>query len=172
MNKPIGDLELHYPTRFQLLVLPIEGRHYSCDMELTFIWTMAEKLRSIEPNYLIITLSVFCAWMHRRSLRGLAWVWKEMFNFSFEITVVFYTFTVVCWHFFTEDESASGELSGNESKESTESSQVVTINPEDDDKCDPNPCRNGGTCVSNYNYIDGYVCECADDFGGITCGGG
>ncbi|CAH3021606.1 unnamed protein product, partial [Porites evermanni] len=73
-------------------------------------------------------------------------------------------------HFFTEDESASGELSGNESKESSESSQVVTINPEDDDKCEPNPCRNGGTCVSNYNYIDGYVCECADDFGGITCG--
>ena len=95
-----------------------------------------------------------------------------MFNFSFEVTVVFYTFTVICWRFFTEDESASGELSGNESKESSESSQVVTINPEDDDKCDPNPCRNGGTCVSNYNYIDGYVCECADDFGGITCGGG
>ena len=52
-------VELHYPTHFQLLLLPTQG-HYSCDMELTLILTLAEKLRSIEPNYLIITLSVFC----------------------------------------------------------------------------------------------------------------
>ena len=135
-----------------------------------YIKTLAKKLRSIE-NYMIITLSFFGCEYVVQAWEG--WVWKEMFNFSFEvIAVVFYTFTITCWHFFTEDGSASGELSGNESKESSESSQVVTVNPGDDDKCNPNPCSNGGTCVSNYNYIDGYVCECADDFGGITCGGG
>lgn len=68
------------------------------------------------------------------------------------------------------DDGTSGELSGSGVKESPESS-VVTINKENGDKCEPNPCHNGGTCVVNYNLIDGYQCECADDYGGITCSG-
>ncbi|XP_046564253.1 protein jagged-1b-like isoform X2 [Haliotis rubra] len=32
--------------------------------------------------------------------------------------------------------------------------------------CDPNPCQNGGTCVSNRL---GYSCTCRDNYGGNDC---
>ncbi|XP_032242854.2 lipoxygenase LoxA [Nematostella vectensis] len=39
------------------------------------------------------------------------------------------------------------------------------------DKCkDVTRCKNGGTCVNDYNKIDGYYCDCAPDFGGLDCG--
>ena len=70
----------------------------------------------------------------------------------------------------TGDGSGSGELSSGGDKESPDH-EVVTVKPQDEDKCDPNPCKNGGTCVRNFNYIDGYQCQCADDYGGLSCGG-
>lgn len=71
---------------------------------------------------------------------------------------------------FTEDDGASGEVPGSGVKESSEYT-VPVIKNVDENKCEPNPCHNGGVCVQNYNLIDGYQCECADDFGGITCNG-
>ena len=63
----------------------------------------------------------------------------------------------------TDGASGSGELPSSGNNES--------LKPGNEDKCEPNPCHNGGTCIADYNLIDGYKCECADDFGGITCGG-
>lgn len=68
---------------------------------------------------------------------------------------------ILCQRSEADDGSGSGEAVGSGSKTSSE---VIA------DKCEPNPCRNGGTCVRDYNLIDGYRCDCADDFGGITCG--
>ena len=63
-----------------------------------------------------------------------------------------------------QDDSFSGEFPGSGEKDSPETKT-------NDDKCEPNPCQNGGTCVVNYDLIDGYKCECEEDFGGITCNG-
>ncbi|XP_031573741.1 allene oxide synthase-lipoxygenase protein-like [Actinia tenebrosa] len=35
--------------------------------------------------------------------------------------------------------------------------------------CAKSPCKNSGTCINDYNRIDGYRCQCQDDFGGINC---
>ncbi|XP_020901452.1 allene oxide synthase-lipoxygenase protein [Exaiptasia diaphana] len=37
------------------------------------------------------------------------------------------------------------------------------------DNCAKAPCKNGGTCINDYNKIDGYRCDCQTDFGGINC---
>ncbi|KAJ7393684.1 hypothetical protein OS493_003342 [Desmophyllum pertusum] len=84
--------------------------------------------------------------------------------------VLLVAFIVLCHSTKAEDDIASGELPGSGVQESPESS-VITIKTEDEDKCEPNPCHNGGTCVKTYNLIDGYQCDCADDYGGITCSG-
>ena len=63
---------------------------------------------------------------------------------------------------FLDYGSGSGESAGSGSQSFSEVK---------DDKCEPNPCKNGGTCSRDYNLIDGYRCDCADDFGGFTCGG-
>ena len=34
------------------------------------------------------------------------------------------------------------------------------------DDCDPNPCKNGGTCVDG---IGSFICNCKDGFKGLTC---
>lgn len=70
----------------------------------------------------------------------------------------------------SEYDDASGDVAGSGIKESSESS-AQTIKDVEENKCEPNPCKNGGECVQNYNLIDGYQCHCADDFGGITCNG-
>jgi len=62
---------------------------------------------------------------------------------------------------FLDYGSGSGESAGSGSQSFPEVK---------DDKCEPNPCKNGGTCSRDYNLIDGYRCDCADDFGGFTCG--
>ncbi|XP_057314445.1 uncharacterized protein LOC130655679 isoform X2 [Hydractinia symbiolongicarpus] len=36
-------------------------------------------------------------------------------------------------------------------------------------KCDPNPCKNDGTCRDDDKKIDGFVCKCSDDFTGKHC---
>ena len=69
----------------------------------------------------------------------------------------------------TDDASGSGALPTSSNNESLYI--AATVNSENEDKCEFNPCHNGGTCIADYNLIDGYKCECADDFGGITCGG-
>ena len=78
-------------------------------------------------------------------------------------------FVLHLW-FFSEYDGASGDVPGSGVKESSEST-VSTIKNVEESKCEPNPCQNGGVCVQNYNFIDGYQCQCADDFGGITCNG-
>ena len=70
----------------------------------------------------------------------------------------------------TDDASGSGELPSSGNNESLDFA-ATKLKAENDDKCEPNPCQNGGTCTSDYNLIDGFKCECAKDFGGITCGG-
>lgn len=70
--------------------------------------------------------------------------------------------------FTEEDGFYSGEVPGSGVKELTEFPPIKT---ESENKCEPNPCHNGGVCVENFNFIDGYKCQCADDFGGITCNG-
>lgn len=37
------------------------------------------------------------------------------------------------------------------------------------DPCDPDPCRNGGVCVSNCTDVPDYFCRCTDGFGGKNC---
>ena len=69
-----------------------------------------------------------------------------------------------------DDASGSAEFPGSGNNESLDVA-ATTVKPENDDKCEPNPCQNGGTCTADYNLIDGFKCECAEDFGGITCGG-
>lgn len=71
---------------------------------------------------------------------------------------------------FSEYDGVSGDVPGSGVKESSESTVPMIKNVEEN-KCEPNPCQNGGICVQNYNLIDGYQCQCADDFGGITCNG-
>lgn len=75
--------------------------------------------------------------------------------------VVLVVVIVLC-HSIKADDSFSGEFLGSGEKDSPETKT-------NDDKCEPNPCQNGGTCVVNYDLIDGYKCECEEDFGGITC---
>ena len=43
----------------------------------------------------------------------------------------------------------------------------------DQDQCAPNPCKNGGRCVSVGLHGNGkaFVCECANGFNGDTCEG-
>ena len=81
----------------------------------------------------------------------------------------------ICFFFFlwlfSEYDGASGDVPGSGVKESASESSVPIIKNVGDDKCEPNPCHNGGACEQNYNLIDGYQCHCADDFGGITCNG-
>lgn len=82
-------------------------------------------------------------------------------------------YAVVLWTFnlrlFTEEDGFySGEVPGSGVKES---SDFLPIKTESENKCEPNPCHNGGVCEENVNFIDGYKCQCADDFGGITCNG-
>ena len=81
---------------------------------------------------------------------------------------------ICCYRFFflwlfSEYDGASGDVPGSGVKESSES--TVSMKNVEENKCEPNPCQNGGVCVQNYNFIDGYQCQCADDFGGITCNG-
>ena len=38
-------------------------------------------------------------------------------------------------------------------------------------RCDPNPCKNEGTCQNDENKIDGYVCMCPTEFTGRRCQG-
>ena len=71
---------------------------------------------------------------------------------------------------FSEYDGVSGDVPGSGVKESSESALPMIKNVEEN-KCEPNPCQNGGVCEQNYNFIDGYQCQCADDFGGITCNG-
>lgn len=71
---------------------------------------------------------------------------------------------------FVDEGSGSGEFPSSGSKESS-GSVAATVKLKNEDKCEPNPCQNGGTCITNYNLIDGYKCQCADDYGGITCAG-
>ena len=37
------------------------------------------------------------------------------------------------------------------------------------DPCNPNPCKNDGTCVENKDKTGRYQCTCAEGFGGDTC---
>lgn len=38
----------------------------------------------------------------------------------------------------------------------------------EEDKCHPNPCKNGGVCTEANGQ---YVCTCAEGFKGINCQG-
>lgn len=82
--------------------------------------------------------------------------------------VVLVALIVLCHSSKAEYDGVSGDVPGSGVKESSESTVPMIKNVEEN-KCEPNPCQNGGICVQNYNLIDGYQCQCADDFGGITC---
>jgi len=85
-----------------------------------------------------------------------------------KLPAVLVAFIVLCHFSKAEEGSGSGELPSSGSKESTDAASA-TVKLENEDKCEPNPCQNGGTCQRDYNFIDGYRCDCADDYGGITC---
>lgn len=38
-------------------------------------------------------------------------------------------------------------------------------------KCDPEPCENGGRCIRDNKRMDGYRCKCTSDFTGRNCQG-
>uniref|UniRef100_A0A3Q3F2N1 EGF-like domain-containing protein n=1 Tax=Labrus bergylta TaxID=56723 RepID=A0A3Q3F2N1_9LABR len=52
----------------------------------------------------------------------------------------------------------------------TEAKSLVRVVKVGSDKrraaCDPNPCRNGGTCEEN---LKGFTCLCPEGFRGLTC---
>ena len=50
-----------------------------------------------------------------------------------------------------------------------ESTYFVDLKEDNTDKCKPNPCKHGGECTLDYNFVDGYRCSCIGDFGGIDC---
>lgn len=35
--------------------------------------------------------------------------------------------------------------------------------------CLDNPCLNGGTCVVDHNFVDGFVCKCSSNYKGVRC---
>ena len=37
---------------------------------------------------------------------------------------------------------------------------------ENSDNCDPNPCKNNGTC---QNDTDSYTCKCVHGYEGVNC---
>lgn len=37
--------------------------------------------------------------------------------------------------------------------------------------CNPNPCKNGGTCKSSGNPAKAYTCICSTGYTGINCEG-
>ncbi|KAK3738682.1 hypothetical protein QZH41_020329, partial [Actinostola sp. cb2023] len=73
----------------------------------------------------------------------------------------------------TQEASGSEEIDATpkETTAAQESSDTEGSAEESDgpDNCSKEPCKNGGTCVNDYNRIDGYQCNCQSDFGGINC---
>ena len=63
-----------------------------------------------------------------------------------------------------QDQEASGSGGGS-------GSGVLAQEGDGPDNCAKQPCKNSGTCINDYNRIDGYRCQCQDDFGGINCEG-
>ena len=45
----------------------------------------------------------------------------------------------------------------------TNGSLLTVENP-----CDPNPCRNNGSCVPDFNS-GAFECQCSDQFRGVRC---
>lgn len=35
--------------------------------------------------------------------------------------------------------------------------------------CKRNPCLHNGRCIVDDNYVDGYFCECEDNYDGVKC---
>ena len=45
---------------------------------------------------------------------------------------------------------------------------ILILSVSDIDECSSNPCVNDGTCTDGVN---GYVCDCPDEYTGDTCQG-
>lgn len=74
--------------------------------------------------------------------------------------------------FIVSDESAaSGDEAVHKSGSNTlgDSSYFVELKEDKENKCKPNPCKHDGACKANITFIDGYLCACKGDFGGINC---
>ena len=68
----------------------------------------------------------------------------------------------------TEVTQTSDDPQHEETTETAEASHLsqTTEETQSFDKCSPNPCQNGGTCVNGDNT---YTCQCTGNFTGHSC---
>ena len=119
-----------------------------------------------------VSMTLMSAWTSPARMEPLASIWS-MLSFANVHPSLRYS-TTMCMYLCTSNDQVCVHIYIQYRKDSQHYCYHTyytqgTLCEIDLDKCHPSPCSNGATCVNDANEADGYRCECAPSFFGLSC---